>query len=121
MRPVNEARLNKCLEYIRDRQRETGRTPSYRMIQKACRYSSISLVSYDVARLKERGLVTEDENASWRKITIPQNLEIGKSHNAQILGAVRCGQPTPAIEDIEDTMALPNAIFGSAEHLILHI
>lgn len=120
MRPINEDRLRSTLEYITKFQISEGRAPTYREIKEDCGYSSLSCVSADINRLKERGLLDEDRTSGWNSIKLPDNLQPQGTHNTLIVGAVPCGQPTPAIEDIEAAVALPDAIFGCADHVILH-
>lgn len=120
MRSVNEDRLKQTLEYILAYQKRESRAPTYRQIQKACKYTSLGTVAADVARLKERSLIESSNEGGWHSIKLPNRLSVEDRHNCFICGAVPCGQPSPAIEDIEATVALPNAIFGCADHIILH-
>lgn len=116
MRTVNEDRLKKTYEYILDFLKENGRSPSFREILKDCSYAGLSSVQADINRLKRRGLLLEDNN----KISLPYNAQMGSFHGANILGTVRCGQPSPAIEDIEAAVVLPDEIFGRGDQFILH-
>lgn len=120
MRPINEERLNKTLQYILDFQKTEAKTPTYRQIQKACHYTTLGTVSADIARLKARGLIESDNSSGWNSISLPSRLDASGSHASLIVGAVHCGQPSPAFEDIEAAVSLPNAIFGNADHVILH-
>ena len=120
MRKVNEERLQRTLNFIIAFQREEGRTPTQREIESGCGYSSRGSVSADIARLKSRGQLTSEKINGWNRISIPVNLEVGSYHKASILGCVRCGQPSPAVEDIEATVALPDEIFGKGEHMLLY-
>ena len=120
MRPINEERLRSTLEFITQFQISEGKTPTYRQIKEECGYSSLGSVSADINRLKERGLLDEDSTSGWNSIKLPNNLQSQGTHNSLIVGAVPCGQPSPAIEDIEAAVALPDAIFGCADHVILH-
>lgn len=120
MRSVNEDRLQKTLEYILECQKKESRTPTYRRIQKECGYSSLGTVASDVARLKKRHLIESNDGGGWNTIKLPHQLSVEEKHNCFICGTVPCGQPSPAMEDIEATVALPDAIFGCADHIILH-
>ena len=120
MRPINEERLQKTLDFIHRFQVDEGRTPTYREIKEGCKYSSLGSVSADINRLKERRLIESDSTNGWKSIKLPVNLQSKGSHNTLIVGAVPCGQPSPAIEDIEAAVSLPDAIFGKADHVILH-
>lgn len=116
MRAVNEDRLKKTYEYIRKFQNENGRSPSFREILDDCQYVGLSSVQADINRLKERGLLLRDN----KKVSLPNNAQTGTFHGANILGTVRCGQPSPTIEDIESTVVLPDEIFGKGDQFILH-
>lgn len=120
MRTINETRLAKTLEFIVEFQRQNGKTPTYREIMRGCGYSSLGSVSADVARLKERDLLQTSTDSSWNTIYIPDNLRTGRTHKAAIVGAVHCGEPVEAIENIEATVLLPEAIFGAGEHFLLY-
>lgn len=120
MRPINEDRLQKTLDFINQFEIDEGRTPTYREIKDCCNYSSLGSVSADINRLKERRLIESDSTNGWKSIKLPANLQSKGSHNTLIVGAVPCGQPSPAIEDIEAAVALPDEIFGNADHVILH-
>ncbi len=120
MRPINEERMRSTLEYIQDYQKANGKSPTYRQIKEDCRYNTINTVALDVARLKERGLLESDCSTGFNRIGLPFKFGANESHNSLIVGAVQCGQPSPAIEDIEAAVSLPDAIFGRADHIILH-
>lgn len=120
MRSVNEDRLQKTLGYILEYQKRESKAPTYRQIQKECGYNSLGTVAADVARLKKRHLIESSDEGGWNSIKLPNRLSVEDKHNCFICGAVPCGQPSPAIEDIEATVALPDAIFGCADHIILH-
>ena len=101
MRPINEERLQKTLDFIHRFQVDEGRTPTYREIKEGCKYSSLGSVSADINRLKERRLIESDSTNGWKSIKLPVNLQSKGSHNTLIVGAVPCGQPSPAIEDYD--------------------
>ena len=118
MRPIDEKRLERVYKYIVEFQNANGRTPTYREIQKDCKYSTTSVIAADINRLRQRNLLSQGEE--YQPIMLPVNQRISRIQGASILGAVRCGQPNQAIENIESTVALPEEIFGSGEHFILH-
>ena len=120
MRVIDESKLNDTLQFIRDYQTKEGKTPTYRIIQRKCHFSSLASVSLYVDTLKRRGLIETDDNSPWKQIALPDFVKKNGSHNSFIVGAVHCGPPSEAIEDIEACVALPDEIFGSADHVILH-
>lgn len=119
MRVIDEEKLNKVLQCIREHQ-ESGKAPTYRQIQKECRIASLSTVSLYVNELKKRGKVETETQGGWKQIRTPSCFRPSESHNTLVVGAVHCGLPTEAVESIEACVALPNEIFGDAEHVILH-
>lgn len=60
MKPLNETRINATLKYIEDYYARHHVCPTYRQIKDDCEYSSLSLVHSDIDRLKERGLIVDD-------------------------------------------------------------
>ena len=120
MRPFDENKLNRVLECIKRTQEEYGRSPTFREIQDECRIPSLASVSLYIDELKERGMIEIDTHGGKKKIRIPSTFRpnIGE-RNTYIVGAVHCGPPTEAIEDIEGCVSLPETIFGSGEHVIL--
>ncbi|MDD2268122.1 MAG: S24 family peptidase [Eubacteriales bacterium] len=120
MRIIDEDRLKNTLDFILDYQKTEGKTPTYRQIQHSCNYTSLGTVAADVARLKKRNLIDSDSSTGWNSIKIPSQLASGNTHNTLVVGSVRCGEPSHALENIEASVALPDAIFGCADHVILH-
>ena len=119
MRVIDVERLNKVLKCIREHQ-ESGKAPTYRQIQKECRIASLSTVSLYVNELKKRGRIETETQGGWKQIRTPSYFQPSESHITHMVGAVHCGPPSEAIENIEACVALPNEIFGDAEHVILH-
>lgn len=114
---INETRINKVLEYIKEFQSKEGRSPSYRQIGKQCGISSIANVQRYVNTLQKRGLI-EKENSG--KIVTPYMLSAGPNILAPIIGNVACGTPIYAEENIEQTLRLPVAVFGTEKLYGLH-
>ncbi len=120
MRKIDESKISETLDYIRDYQSKKGKTPTYREIMEGCHFSSLSMVSLYVNTLKKRGYVDMEQDCGWKQIALPDYLKKKGSHNSFIVGAVHCGPPTEAVEDIEGCVSLPDEIFGSGDHVILH-
>ncbi|MCD8294890.1 MAG: hypothetical protein LUE27_06600 [Clostridia bacterium] len=119
MRPKDEARITRLMNYIQQYQLENGKAPTYRQIQKDLSYQYLNSVTRDVASLKERGLIVMDETGPWKSIYIPDNLRKGKTIKASLLGTCACGEPMTAVEDIVYTCALPVEIFGESPRFLL--
>lgn len=120
MRRIDESKLDKTYQFIFNYQKKNGKAPTYRQIMKECKFSSLASVSLYVNYLKDRGLVESETQGGWKRIRMPDYYQLSGSHNSFIVGAVHCGPPTEAVENIEAFVALPNEIFGEADHVILH-
>jgi len=112
MNAINETNVQRVLDYIKDFQRKEGRSPSFRQIAKGCGFSSPVVSQRYISILQKRGMV---EKNSAGKIITPNNLSTGPMTLAPVVGSVACGNPIYAEENIEQTLLLPVAIFGSGE------
>lgn len=119
MRRFDEVKLNEVYEYIYGCQKRERRSPTFREIAAACDISSTSWVSNLVNVLSERGQIELEKCGNKRVISIPNNLSVGTTRNASIVGSCPCGAPVLAVENIISTVALPTEIFGDSEHIIL--
>lgn len=117
MRTLNEETLQRMEEYIRERQRKDGVSPSYRRIMHALGMSSLNLVQRYVLALENQGRIRRTRLGS---IALPKRLDAGKNKITPLVGDIACGQPSFAEENIEASYALPEAIFGQGELFMLH-
>ena len=117
MRTLNEETLRRMEEYIRERQRKDGVSPSYRRIMHALGMSSLNLVQRYVLALENQGRIRRTRLGS---IALPKRLDTGKNKITPLVGDIACGQPSFAEENIEASYALPEAIFGKGELFMLH-
>ncbi len=119
MKRIDEEKLSEVYEYICDCHTTERRSPTYREIAAACNINSTAWVSSLVRILEERELIELEKKGPRHVISIPDNLTVGTSINASIVGSCPCGEPVLAVENIISTVALPIEIFGSDEHFIL--
>ena len=119
MRKFDEVKLNAVYQFICDCHNNERRSPTFREIAIACDIASLSWVSNLIEVLQERGMIELEHNGKKRVISIPNNLTVGASRNASIVGSCPCGEPVLAVENIVSTVALPVEIFGADEHFIL--
>ena len=119
MKRIDEVKLNEVYQYICDCHSSERRSPTFREIATACDINSTAWVSSLVGVLEERGLIELETHGNKRTISVPNNLAVGESINASIVGTCPCGEPVLAVENITATVALPVEIFGSEEHFIL--
>ena len=120
MRKINEQRINEVYEYITQVQYTESRTPSIREISKACNISGSAGALRAVRCLEERGMISRTYSQDKKVISIPNNLELGKTAPVSIIGTCACGEPITAVENVVATVALPVEIFGSEKHFILY-
>ena len=114
----------RILAYIEQEIRTRGYAPSVREIGEAVGLKSTSTVHGHLTRMEKKGLLRRDamkpraiglssafspfdENASLREIPV--------------VGRVAAGTPILAEENIEETMTLPEEMFGSGELFILRV
>lgn len=117
MRTLNQETLNSMEKYIVDFQRKNGLTPSYRNIMNALSMSSLNLVQRYVLALEKQGKI---ERTNLGNIKALPQLSRSGATMAPLVGDIACGQPTFAVEQIEESYALPNALFGTGELFMLH-
>lgn len=116
MRTLNQDTLTRMQEYIIDYQKQHGRSPSYRQVQKAMNMSSLNLVQRYVLSLEKEGRI---ERTRLGNISVPNKLKVSGVTITPIVGEIACGQPVDAVENIEENIALPRALFGSGDLFML--
>ena len=108
MRTLNHERLQTIEQYIVEYQKENGQSPTYRQIMQAMNMSSLNLVQRYVKALENEGRITRSKLGNIE--VIPQ-LKPGDTTMAYLVGNIVCGNPTEAIENIEECYALPTELF----------
>ncbi len=119
MKRIDEEKLSEVYKYICDYHTSERKSPSYREIAAACNINSTAWVSSLLRVLEKRDLIKLEKQGTRHMISIPENLSVGASINASIVGSCPCGEPMLAVENIVSTVALPTEIFGGDEHFIL--
>ena len=116
MRVLNSDTLEKVAQYNIDYQREHGRTPSFREIMHALNLGSLATVQRYVKALQksDRLELTSAGNIS----PLPQ-LDGGARIIVPLIGEIACGEPIFAVENIEESYALPKSLFGDGELFML--
>ena len=94
--PRTSDKPEKILQFIRDFTRENGYPPSVREIGAAVGLRSTSTVHYQLARLREQGLLAGDA-AKSRAVTLAEE----PPHGVPLVGTVAAGLPILAEENIE--------------------
>ncbi len=101
-------RQREILDYIRKEIRERGYPPSVREIGEATGLSSSSTVHGHLARLEEKGFLRRDPDKPRAiEITGERQLRQQRLVSVPLVGRVTAGQPILAVQNIEETYALP--------------
>lgn len=113
-------RQNQILAFIKDTLCAKGYPPSVREIGKAVGLSSSSTVHSHLAKIEELGFIRRDP-------TKPRAIEVlgevpwrqGAFVSVPLVGRVTAGQPILAVENIEETYALPKSLIGNNEDVFM--
>ena len=117
MKTLNERTLQEVKQFNIEYQKEHGKTPSYRTIMNSLKLGSLATVQRYLIELEKQGCISRDEVGSI--VPLPQLMKKGFTLTP-IVGSICCGLPKLAIEDYEETYALPKGIFGAGELFMLH-
>ena len=109
MRTLNPNTLERVENYITEYQKKNGKSPSYRQIMHGVGMSSLNLVQRYVLALEREGRI---ERTRIGNISVPPKLKPSGVAIAPLVGSIACGQPVDAVENIEESFALPRSIFG---------
>ena len=96
--------LNQAVAALRQFFRENKRPPSFEEIRKLFRYKSKNAASWLVDELIDKGLLAKDAQGK---------ILFNSLQGVKLLGTVQAGWPSPAEEELVDTMSLD-------EYLIQH-
>ena len=112
----------KILAYIEKATLQKGYPPSVREICEATGLKSTSTVHGHLIRLEKKGLLYRD-SMKPRALSVPADHQAYRADMVQVpvVGRVTAGIPITATENIEDYIALPQAMIGSGEHFILSV
>jgi len=113
---TDEQKMERVRQYIIDYQLRSGKSPSYREIEKQGIVNGIASVSRIVLALQKRGLV---EKTNIGQIGIPVQLRAGGTMLVQHYGVVPCGEPQVILDEIEGSYELPVDLFGKGDKFIL--
>lgn len=117
MRTLNTTTLDNMESFIIDYQKRKGKSPSFREVMKALNMSSLNLVRTYILALENSGRI---ERTRLGNIDVMPKLKPSGVAITPIVGSIACGQPVDAVEQIEESVALPRAIFGGGDLFILH-
>ena len=117
MKTLNENTLQEVRRFNVEYQKEHGFTPSYRAIMNELGLGSLATVRRYVLELEKQGLIARDDVGSI--VPLPQLMKNGFTLTP-LVGSIACGLPNMAVEEYEETYALPKGIFGTGELFMLH-
>ena len=117
MKLYDETTLAKMQTFIKQYQKENGKSPTYRQIGHSVGISSPGMVGRYIRQLEMRGLIGKEKDGS---VAIDPRLFSGRTRTASLVGTVACGMPILAEENIEASYALPQSLFGDGELYLLH-
>ena len=113
MRSKNKKLLSEIEKYILDYADNNGISPTMQEVADGLGISKTTAYRY-ITQLCEDGLIEYSGNRSMVSTKM-------KTHTIRVpvLGAVSCGIPKYAVENIEEYIRLPVALFGEGEFFIL--
>ena len=116
MRTLNTTTLYNMESFIIDYQKKKGKSPSFREVMKALNMSSLNLVRTYILALENSGRI---ERTRLGNIDMLPKLRPSGVAITPIVGSIACGQPVDAVENIEESFALPRSIFGNGDLFML--
>ncbi len=128
---IIEDNKKRILDFINKEVRDKGYPPSVREICQAVGFKSTSTVHSYLQKLSKEGLI-QKEPLKTRAIKIVENNDFmfdskeiifygKKMINVPIIGKVTAGQPILAIENIEDSMPLPEEMAQNSDVFMLRV
>lgn len=116
MRTKDPAIFDAIESYINDYHDQHGAAPSMQQIATKIGMAKSTIHSY-LARMKEDGRV---EYTGTRSLLTRENMKsLGGCLKVPIVGAIACGTPILAQENIEQYVTLPEALFGRGNYYFL--
>ncbi|MEW9093868.1 MAG: transcriptional repressor LexA [Clostridiaceae bacterium] len=116
---IKRDKQREIYDFIKDQVREKGYPPSVREICEAVGLKSTSTVHGHLKRLEKKGLLRRDPTKPRAIELVHDNINKKEMLNIPIIGTVTAGQPILAVENIEDTFALPVNFINSNKDLFM--
>lgn len=101
--------LKEAAEVLKDFYRAEGRMPSFTEIAETFGYKSKNAAFELVEKLVDRGLLAKDARGRLRLV----------SSGVRVLGTIQAGLPTPAEEDVQETVSLDDYLIEKPEQTFL--
>lgn len=106
-------------EYIKEQIRTKGYPPSVREICAAVGLKSTSTVHGHLQRLEKKGFIKRDPTKPRAIELVDSTVYRKEMINIPVIGTVTAGSPVLAVENIEDTFALPVDFVKSNNELFI--
>ncbi|WP_027623496.1 transcriptional repressor LexA [Clostridium lundense] len=106
-------------EYIKEQIRTKGYPPSVREICAAVGLKSTSTVHGHLQRLEKKGFIKRDPTKPRAIELVDSTVYKKEMINIPVIGTVTAGSPVLAVENIEDTFALPVDFVKSNNELFI--
>ncbi len=117
-------RQRKILEFISLHTQLHGYPPTVRDIGEAVNLSSSSSVHFHLRTLERAGHIRRDAFLT-RAIRVvgdePAHSQVNRVANLPLVGRVAAGQPLLAVEDIEDTIPVPEGFLEGSSGFVLRV
>jgi repressor LexA len=115
MRSKDAGLLDRLAEYIFEWQRGGGESPTQAEVMKDLRLTAPTVHRY-LHELERLGRIEFNANGT---IKTPDILAAADYNQIPLIGEVRCGDPTMAIEEFDDMFKIPRRFTGSGEFFML--
>lgn len=116
MRPLT-ARQRAILEFIRSSIRDAGASPSYREIAAHFGVTAGGLQK-QIEALIAKGALARRDGRTARAFQVVAGQDLAGQVRLPVLGQVRAGSPTEAIEDVEGHLLLDGALAKGADFVL---
>ena len=97
-----------------------GYSPSVREIAAAVKIKSTSTIFYHMNKLEEHGLIKKASTKN-RAIGLLNKKNVPNTKEIKVVGKVSAGLPILAVENVIDTISLPETMFGNGEVFMLKV
>ncbi len=115
MRSKSAVMKKKIYEYVNDRRRNEGRSPSLKMIADHLKVSRTTVYRY-LLEMNEQGDIAYDGKDIDTKELNSENTRLS---GAMIVGSIPCGEAADIEPYVEGYVNLPASLFGEGEYYIL--
>ncbi len=121
-REISEVKgtTKRIYEYILKYSDEHGYQPSFREIADEVGIKSVSTVFYHLDKLENLGLIKKSSSKN-RAIELVARAEKPQMRGIPVVGKVAAGLPILAVENITDTIELPEDLFGGSSLFFLKV